>query len=128
MGLEEKVESIFEETAEHRVEIRIGKDSYKILLLTKNGVLTDRKEEKQVRFEYQPKGDSSENIYLICIPGTTITGLPYLIKYRKAWERLNEFLVSPENRIQNQELKRRSIIALSEHLRKDKEIEIVSFE
>lgn len=123
MGVEEKAEevkSIFEETTEHRAEIGMGKDSFKISLLTRKGILTDRKERREIRFEYCPEGDSSKNIYLICNPGVTINWLPHLIEYRSAWERLNAYLVSPENHIKNQELRRESIIALSEHLRSDR--------
>lgn len=58
MGLEEKVkkpEAIFEEATENRVELKIGEDSYKISLSTRNGVLTNRKDRTEIRFEYCPK-------------------------------------------------------------------------
>ena len=119
MGLEKKVRLVLEETTEHKVKIGIKKDFYEVSLLIKKGVLTQDKETKEVRFRYHPEGDFSKNIYLVCLPGTTIGWLPNLMKYRGAWERLNNFLSSSENQIQNEELVRYSIKSLSEHLKRD---------
>ena len=109
MGLEQKVDFTFDEVTEHKANIKMGEDRYEIILSIKNN-------QKTAWFKYYPRGNYTKNIYISASTNVTLGWLPNLIRYKKAWKRLNKFLLNPENGIQNKELLDYSYKALSNHL------------